>query len=152
MGARGEASSSSSCGIHVSVSRTRKYTGKDTWSPVNRAQHGYPPRETARFTAHLRRDPTSSHTEIVSSFYNSARAGPSLTNVLQFPSGARQDFHESKNPFSSALSRLSATKERALREPSLISFFLRSHPTPFIYSVATEQIGRAVFGREFRIY
>ena len=149
MGARGEASSSSSCGIHVSVSRTRKYTGKDTWSPVNRAQHGYPPRETAGFTAHLRRDPTSSHTEIVSSFYNSARAEPSLTNALQFPSGARQDFHELKNPFSSALSRLSATKESL---DSLISFFLRPSIRRLLSIQSRLQTGRVVFGREFRIH
>lgn len=79
---RGEPGAPSTCGIHVSVGRTRKYIGKDTWSPVNRAQRGYPPRETARFTARLRRDPTSSLTEIVSSFYSPDRAQvPSLTNA-----------------------------------------------------------------------
>lgn len=79
---RGEPGAPSTCGIHVFVGRTRKYTGKDTWSPVNRAQRGYPPREITRFTARLRRDPTSSLTEIVSSFYSPDRAQvPSLTNA-----------------------------------------------------------------------
>lgn len=110
----------STCGIHVSVGRTRKYTGKDTWSPVNRAQRGYPPRETARFTARLRSNVLSHENR-----FFLLQPGPGRSHLLltlQFPV-ERQDFRESKDPFLVRLKPLVRhERARSLRLP---------HPPPF---------------------
>lgn len=133
----------STCGIHVSVARTRKYTGKDTWSRRT-ALRAEIPRETA---SGLPRSPRSS------AFFptNAGRREreipflPFTRSVLplfrsNFPSDVRRDFRESKDPI---LSRLSGTREspgpsRVLRPSSHPSRRIRYS---FIYSLAVANNG-----------
>lgn len=161
----------STCGIHVSVGRTRKYTGKDTWSRRT-ALRAEIPRETA---SGLPRSPRSS------AFFptNAGRRDPFLPFTARpqvcpsslpppfrsryrsnFPSDVRRDFRESKDPFSKdpILSRLSGTREPGLsRVPLPLVPFLspRRIRYSFIYSLAVANNGSCFLlrgiDRSFRI-
>lgn len=138
---RGEPGASSTCGIHVSVGRTRKYTGKDTWSPVNRAQRGYPPRETARFTARLRFNVLSHGNR-----FFLLQPGPGRSRLLltlQFPVGRAPGFSRIEGSVLVHLKPL-VRHERA---------WILSTPTPFASAALLSihswlQIERTVFSAE----
>lgn len=126
-------SSLSTCGIHVSVGRARKYIGKDTWSWRIALRVEDPPGDRAGFTslAAILRLLSHQHGTILSSLLC-----PSLSLSRyrsNFPSDVRRDFRESKDPFSSDLKPL-VRHERARTFSPLSS----SSPSlrPFIYSLA----------------
>lgn len=88
------------------------------------------PRETTRFTARLRRDPSP-----LSLFLSVSPRSPPYPTIVPISHradgrGVRQDSRESKDPFSSTLSRLSGTREPGISRSysfSLFGSFCRNH-------------------------
>lgn len=109
-------------------------------APVSRAPRADSPGETARFTARLRvGDPPILPREsflLLQHGWSAASPTPSLLFSYRsnFPSSGRsvrQDFRESKDPLSSALSRLSGREEPDVQPVQSSRFPLTLQPSGF---------------------